>query len=48
MAKPYRSRVDARKHFREANTARRDKPARSGLVKVLANAKDTVKAALGL
>lgn len=48
MAKPYRSRVDTRKHFRDANTDRRDEPARSGLAKVLASAKDTAKAALGI
>ena len=44
----YRSRVDTRKHFRDANTDRRDEPARSGLAKVLASAKDTAKAALGI
>jgi hypothetical protein len=47
MAKPYRSRVDTRKHFREANAGRRNEPQRSGLARVLASAKDTAKAMLG-
>ena len=47
MAKPYRSRVDSRKHFRELNT-KRNQPERGGIAKVLASAKDGVKAMLSL
>ena len=47
MAKPYRSRIDSRNHLREVNAARRNQSERSGVAKVLANAKDTAKAMLG-
>lgn len=47
MAKPYRSRIDARTHHREANASRRGKGEPSGLAKVVTTVKDTAKAMLG-
>jgi len=47
MAKPYRSRIDSRNHYRAANAARRNKPEHSGITAALVSVKDTAKAMLG-